>query len=80
MDIFRFPSHLVRVCVVQGSISGWDPYFFLDPQQVGGYRAVAVYSSLVAALILLASFTVVALNRLSARSGSRTGLRARSSL
>ncbi|WP_159617244.1 Pr6Pr family membrane protein [Arthrobacter zhaoguopingii] len=60
-----FPLIWSSYILTAGRISGWYPYFFLDPQQVGGYRAVAVYSSVVAALTLVSSFTLVGLNRLS---------------
>lgn len=40
--------------LIRGSVVGWYPYFFLDPQQVGSFGQFALYSG-----IALATFSAV---------------------
>jgi hypothetical protein len=38
-----FPAAYVIYVLVRGSSTGWYPYPFLNPANVGGYAGVAVY-------------------------------------
>ncbi|WP_159616228.1 Pr6Pr family membrane protein [Arthrobacter zhaoguopingii] len=66
-----FPLLWGAYILVLGRVSGWYPYFFLDPQQVGGYRAVAVYAAVLAVLIVMTSFAVIGLTRLVTPAGPK---------
>jgi hypothetical protein len=59
-----FPFIWAVYTLVRGRLAGWYPYFFLNPDLVGGYQTVLIYSAVVAAFILLISFLVIALSRL----------------
>lgn len=50
--------------LIRGRLAGWYPYFFLDPNLVGGYQVVSIYAGVLAAFILLVSFVIVASSRL----------------
>ncbi|WP_035769034.1 Pr6Pr family membrane protein [Arthrobacter castelli] len=59
-----FPLIWTVYTLIRGRLAGWYPYFFLNPDLVGGYRTVLIYAGVLAAFILLVSFIVVALSRL----------------
>lgn len=61
-----FPALWAAYTLIRGEMSGWYPYFFLDPAQVGGYRVVAVYAVGLTGIILAAAFLAVAATRLPA--------------
>lgn len=62
--IAAFPIVWVVYSLVRGPIVGWYPYPFLNPAQIGGYVAVALYVLAIAAFILLVGAALVALSRL----------------
>lgn len=59
-----FPALWAVYTLARGRMVGWYPYFFLDPDRVGGYHAVGMYSLGVSVLILLVALSVVAASRL----------------
>lgn len=59
-----FPFMWAVYTLIRGRLAGWYPYFFLDPELVGGYQVVIIYAAMLAAFILLVSFMVVAASRL----------------
>ncbi|MFE7628873.1 Pr6Pr family membrane protein [Kocuria sp. NPDC057446] len=59
-----YPVLWAAYTLVRGRLVGWYPYFFLDPDQVGGYTAVGLYSLGVSALILTTALLVAAATRL----------------
>ncbi|GAB3519413.1 Pr6Pr family membrane protein [Arthrobacter monumenti] len=59
-----FPLIWTVYTLIRGQVADWYPYFFLDPNLVGGYQVVSIYAALLAAFILLVSFIVVASSRL----------------
>lgn len=59
-----FPAVWGVYTFVRGELVGWYPYFFLDPHQVGGWGAVALYASVVCGLLLLVATAVTAVTRL----------------
>lgn len=61
-----FPALWALYTLVRGRLVGWYPYFFLDPDLVGGYRAVGTYALGLSVLILAVSFLTVAATRLPA--------------
>lgn len=71
---FAFPAIYLIYVVVRGAITGWYPYPFLNPANVGGYGGVATYSLGITVTFLLAAWALLAVgNRLaSARSRDAT--------
>ena len=64
-----FPADYLAYVLVRGAQTGWYPYPFLNPANVGGYGAVAAYSFGIAAAFLLASWALLAIgNHRSGRS------------
>lgn len=59
-----YPVLWAAYTLVRGRLVGWYPYFFLDPEQVGGYTAVGLYSLGVSALILITALLTAAATRL----------------
>jgi hypothetical protein len=59
-----YPVLWAAYTLVRGRLVGWYPYFFLDPEQVGGYTAVGLYSLGVSALILITALLTTAATRL----------------
>jgi hypothetical protein len=59
-----FPLLWAAYTLIRGSTAGWYPYFFLDPEQVGGYRAVSIYAAALTLLILAVSFSIIGASRL----------------
>ena len=60
-----FPAVYLIYIIVRGANTGWYPYPFLNPANVGGYGAVAAYSLAITTTVLLASWALlVAGNRL----------------
>ncbi len=69
--VLVFPMVYLAYVLVRGSSTGWYPYPFLNPANVGGYGGVAVYAVGIALTFLLAGWALFALgNRLGERRGS----------
>jgi hypothetical protein len=69
-----FPCVYLAYVILRGADTGWYPYPFLNPANVGGYGGVAAYASGIAAAFVLAGWALLAVgNHLS---GSKS-LRAR---
>jgi len=69
-----FPSAYLTYVILRGADTGWYPYPFLNPANVGGYGGVATYACGIAAAFVLTAWALLAIgNRLS---GSKS-LRAR---
>ena len=61
-----FPSVYLAYTLVRGASTGWYPYPFLNPANVGGYGAVAAYALAITTTFVLASGALLASgNRLS---------------
>ncbi len=56
-----FPLLYLVYVLVRGSSTGWYPYPFLNPANVGGYGGVAVYAVGIAVTFLVAGWTLLAL-------------------
>ena len=54
-----FPATYLAYVIVRGAGTGWYPYPFLNPANVGGYGAVAAYSLGIAATFLLVSWALL---------------------
>lgn len=61
-----FPALWAVYTLVRGRMVNWYPYFFLDPDLVGGYRAVGTYALGLSMYILTVAFLTVAATRLPA--------------
>lgn len=61
-----FPAVWAVYTLVRGRMVGWYPYFFLDPDLVGGYRAVGTYALGLSVVILAVAALTVAATRLPA--------------
>ncbi|MCS5714504.1 Pr6Pr family membrane protein [Herbiconiux sp. CPCC 205716] len=61
--IVAFPIVWVVYTMIRGAIVGWYPYPFLNPAQLGGYGAVAVYVLGIAGFICLMGAAVIGLSR-----------------
>lgn len=62
---FVFPVIYLLYVLARGASTGWYPYPFLDPANVGGYGIVAAYILGIFAVFLLASWLLLAIgNRL----------------
>jgi hypothetical protein len=60
-----FPAIYLAYVVLRGAATGWYPYPFLNPANVGGYDGVAMYSLGIAITFLLAGWALLKLgNRL----------------
>jgi len=70
--IAAFPACWLAYTMIRGSIVGWYPYTFLDPQQPGGYASVTGYVMLIASFILAVAVAAVAVSRVQP---SLTGIR-----
>lgn len=55
---FAFPAMYLVYVMVRGAGTGWYPYPFLNPENVGGYGAVASYSLGITAIFFLASWAL----------------------
>ncbi len=51
-----YPLAFLAYSLVRGSITGWYPYDFLDPDESGGYAGVALYSLAISAGFLALAF------------------------
>ena len=61
-----FPSAYLTYVILRGADTGWYPYPFLNPANVGGYGGVAMYACGIAAAFVLAALALLAVgNRLS---------------
>ena len=66
-----FPMFYLVYVLVRGSSTGWYPYPFLNPANVGGYGGVAAYALGIALTFLLASWALFALgNKLGQSAGT----------
>lgn len=61
-----FPAAWAVYTLVRGRMVGWYPYFFLDPDLVGGYRAVGTYALGLSVVIVAVSALTVAATRVPA--------------
>jgi hypothetical protein len=60
-----FPSAYLAYIVLRGADTGWYPYPFLNPANVGGYGGVATYACGIAVAFVLAAWALLAVgNRL----------------
>jgi hypothetical protein len=60
-----FPAIYLAYVVLRGAATGWYPYPFLNPANVGGYGGVAMYSFAIAITFLLAGWALLTVgNRL----------------
>ena len=65
-----FPFAYLTYVILRGADTGWYPYPFLNPANVGGYGGVATYALGIAATFVLAAWALLAAgNRLT---GSRS--------
>jgi FAR-17a/AIG1-like protein len=63
-----FPAAYLAYVVLRGASTGWYPYPFLNPANVGGYGGVATYALGIAFTFLLAGWALLVVgNRLSDR-------------
>ncbi|MCY7355432.1 MAG: Pr6Pr family membrane protein [Lysobacter sp.] len=56
-----FPAFYLAYVLIRGSMTGWYPYPFLDPGNVGGYGGVAVYAMGIAATFLISGWGLLTL-------------------
>jgi hypothetical protein len=70
-----FPALYLVYVVVRGAITGWYPYPFLNPANVGGYGGVAMYSLGIAVTFLLAAWALFAVGNRIANARSRDAVR-----
>ncbi len=56
-----FPAAYLVYVLVRGASIGWYPYPFLNPENVGGYTGVALYSVGITATFLLAGWALLAI-------------------
>ncbi|MEO6365280.1 MAG: Pr6Pr family membrane protein [Luteimonas sp.] len=66
-----FPAIYLAYVLVRGSTTGWYPYPFLDPANVGGYGGVAAYATAIAATFLVSGWALLALGNKLRRPGLR---------
>jgi uncharacterized membrane protein YidH (DUF202 family) len=55
------PVPYLAYLLIRGSLIGWYPYPFLDPEREGGYRSVAAYIVGIAITFLLLGWTLLAI-------------------
>lgn len=65
-----FPLAYLPYSLVRGEITGWYPYYFLDPGE-NGYAQVAVYAVVLAALMALLALAVATLGNVAHRLAPR---------
>lgn len=63
-----FPAAYLVYVVLRGARTGWYPYPFFNPANVGGYGGVATYSLGIAATFLFAGWALLAIGNRFARS------------
>lgn len=61
-----FPVLWAIYTIIRGRMVNWYPYFFLNPDLVGGYAAVGIYALGLSVFILLVALATVAVTRLPA--------------
>jgi hypothetical protein len=66
-----FPAFYLVYVLLRGASTGWYPYPFLNPANVGGYGGVAAYSLGIAVAVLLASWLLLAAGNRRASAKSR---------
>ncbi|HEY2401754.1 MAG TPA: Pr6Pr family membrane protein [Steroidobacteraceae bacterium] len=54
-----FPTAYLAYTLVRGRATGWFPYPFLNPQNVGGYAGVAAYAACITVLFVLVGWAVM---------------------
>lgn len=59
--VLVFPVFYLAYVLVRGSIRGWYPYPFLNPDNLGGYAGVAAYGVGISATFLAAGWALLAL-------------------
>jgi hypothetical protein len=72
---FVFPAIYLVYVVVRGAMTGWYPYPFLNPTNVGGYGGVAMYSLGITVAFLLAAWALLAIGNRLASDRSRDAVR-----
>lgn len=55
-----FPGFYLAYALLRGASTGWYPYPFLNPANVGGYGGIALYALGIAAVVLVASGLLLA--------------------
>lgn len=65
-----FPSAYLTYVLLRGTDTGWYPYPFLNPVNVGGYGGVATYSLGIAGTFVLVAWALLAVGNRLARSRS----------
>jgi hypothetical protein len=68
-----FPAVYLVYVLVRGADTGWYPYPFLDPANVGGYGVVAAYAVGITVTFLLASWALLAVGNRAARAAGVPG-------
>ena len=56
-----FPALYLAYVLLRGASTGWYPYPFLNPANVGGYGGVAMYSLCIAIAVLVTSWLLLAI-------------------
>lgn len=62
--VLAFPLVWVLFTIVRGSISGWWPYWFLDPTGTGGVGSMIMYIFGIMVLLVIGASVVLGLQRL----------------
>lgn len=66
-----FPSAYLIYVILRGADTGWYPYPFFNPANIGGYDGVATYALGIAATFVLAAWALLAIGNRLAGSGAR---------
>ncbi|MET4640157.1 Pr6Pr family membrane protein [Mycetocola sp. 2940] len=61
-----FPVVWAAYTLVRGPSANWYPYFFLDPDEAGGYGMISFYALGLSVVILAVAFALVASTRIGA--------------
>jgi hypothetical protein len=61
-----FPVAWAAYTLVRGRSANWYPYFFLDPDEAGGYGMISFYALGLSGVILAVAFSLVASTRIGA--------------
>ena len=67
IPILNFPLIWVAFTIVRGSITGWWPYWFLDPTGAGGVGSMLMYIFGIMFLLVFGASFVLGLQRLASR-------------
>ena len=63
-----YPAAWFVLSLGRGTLTGWYPYDFMDPNLPGGYPAIAVAAAAIGGLYLVSMLVVLGINRLHHRS------------